>query len=79
MRPSTLASHRARIGKVATYLAAHLDDLLDAGLLAGHTPQAYRRLAQATMQPQSRTQLWQRIGAGGLRWYTEQRSLKAEG
>ncbi len=146
MRPSTLSSHRARISEVATYLAAHLDDLLDAGLLArraglssrplarvftrmigesprahlrrlrleraavelrttratiltvaleagfesheafprvfrvrfGHTPQAYRRLAQVTVQPRSRTQLWQRIGAGGLRRYTEQRSLKAE-
>lgn len=142
MRPSTLSCHRARISEVVSYLAAHLDDEPDAGMLArraglssrqlarvftrmigespcahlrrlrleraavelrttrarvltvaleagfesheaftrvfrdrfGHTPQAYRRLARVTVQPRSRAQLWQRIGAGGLRRYTEQPS-----
>ena len=37
----------------------------------GHTPVAYRRLAEASIQPRDRVQLWQLIAATGLRRYVE--------
>ena len=139
MRPATLDAHRARMTRVVEYLAAHLDEPVDAtalGRLAGlsprqlervfartigespraharrlrleraavrlrtarssiltiaieagfqsheaftrvfrerfgHTPGAYRRLPEATVQPSKRAQLWQLIAATGLRRYVE--------
>lgn len=42
----------------------------------GFTPQAWRKLPRAPLQPRPRTELWQQVLAGGLRRHAERFALE---